>query len=157
MTTYSYGVACDCRELELRQRRVRGGAIQFVNQCRRCGRVVGGAVAKSKVRGVAAWFDEGLQERWSAQAASGYQAKKEQEQREWWDWYSSYLRSPEWREKRQKVLARDRICQACLERVATQAHHLTYQHAGNEPLFDLVGVCHECHETITAMDREARA
>jgi NAD-dependent SIR2 family protein deacetylase len=28
-----------------------------------------------------------------------------------------------------------------------------YKHRTNEPLFDLVSVCHNCHELITKLDR----
>lgn len=68
--------------------------------------------------------------------------------------YSDYLSSPQWLVRREAVLQRDEyICQACCERTATEVHHLTYDHLGNEPMFDLASVCHDCHEQITNMDR----
>jgi 5-methylcytosine-specific restriction endonuclease McrA len=36
---------------------------------------------------------------------------------------------------------------------ATQVHHLTYRHLGNEPLFELMAICRDCHEQLTEMDR----
>lgn len=78
----------------------------------------------------------------------------------WWDDYDAYLRTPTWQERRRLCLERDEHrCQAklpgCLG-AATQAHHLTYKHLGNEPLFELIGVCAPCHNRITAMDRARR-
>jgi hypothetical protein len=36
-------------------------------------------------------------------------------------------------------------------------HHTSYRHWRHEPLFELVGVCTECHTEITWMDRRKRA
>lgn len=76
----------------------------------------------------------------------------------WWRKYDEYLRSDRWRfEKREPVLVRDGyLCQArlsCCTNEATQVHHTTYEHVFDEPLFDLIAVCRECHEEITRMDR----
>lgn len=75
----------------------------------------------------------------------------------WWDRYNDYLKSPEWQDRRMARLIYDRRkCQACLSGCtwdATQVHHITYKHLGNEPVFDLVSVCETCHSAITAMDR----
>lgn len=68
--------------------------------------------------------------------------------------YRAYLMSPEWKRKRLMVLKRDNnTCQSCLSRRAIDVHHLTYDHIYNEPLFDLVSVCRDCHESITRMDK----
>jgi 5-methylcytosine-specific restriction endonuclease McrA len=40
------------------------------------------------------------------------------------------------------------VCQACLSRKATQAHHLSYEFVGHEPLFELVAVCDKCHDHL---------
>jgi hypothetical protein len=72
----------------------------------------------------------------------------------WFKNHGDYLNSQKWKEKRTKVLERDGyLCQSCRINKATEVHHLTYAHKGNEPLFDLISVCHECHESITMMDR----
>jgi len=63
--------------------------------------------------------------------------------------YRDYLRSDLWGRKRKKILERDdHICQACLTNKATEAHHLTYANLGDEPLFELISLCHRCHEKI---------
>jgi hypothetical protein len=74
----------------------------------------------------------------------------------WWEWYEDYLQTPKWRRKSKAVIKRDRICKACETRPAVQAHHLTYERAGDEPLFDLVGVCRECHRKLHAPRRSTR-
>lgn len=37
------------------------------------------------------------------------------------------------------------MCEGCLERPATQVHHLHYQRVFDECLFDLVAICDRCH------------
>jgi hypothetical protein len=71
----------------------------------------------------------------------------EQKQREWWAWYSAYLKTPEWGAKRSAVIERaNGLCEGCRQAPAVIAHHLTYAHAGNELLFELVAVCDTCHQ-----------
>jgi 5-methylcytosine-specific restriction endonuclease McrA len=88
-------------------------------------------------------------------------ASKKQERRAWFDNATLYYASEAWARKRAEVLQRDHYqCQAridddCMGR-ASQAHHLTYRHFRCEPLFELMAVCRNCHETITRMDRAAR-
>jgi hypothetical protein len=66
-----------------------------------------------------------------------------------------YYSSDEWMKRRELVLKRDEnICQSCLNRPATQVHHLTYSHFRNEPLFDLVAICQPCHEIISKIDKK---
>src|SRR5262249_28732406 len=68
--------------------------------------------------------------------------------------YDQYMESDEWRSRRNKVFKRaGGKCEGCLERHATQVHHLTYRRFGAELLFDLVAVCDECH-TICHPEKE---
>ena len=63
--------------------------------------------------------------------------------------YSRYLLSPAWRNKRFRVLERaGGVCEGCGERRATEVHHVTYRHVGNEFLWELRAVCGECHSRI---------
>lgn len=72
--------------------------------------------------------------------------------------HQDYLKTMAWQEKREEVLKRDDyLCQACLKKRATQVHHLTYDHFGAEPLFDLISVCGECHQAITEMDQKRKS
>lgn len=60
--------------------------------------------------------------------------------------YADYLNSAEWRERRDAVMDRcDGICEGCRKQSASDVHHLTYKHIGNEFLFELVGLCRDCH------------
>lgn len=82
--------------------------------------------------------------------------QKDEERREWFEWYDHYLQSPEWREKSRAVIRRaNGTCEGCGKRSATQAHHLTYAHVGDEFLWELRAVCTECHERAHA-DKEHR-
>ena len=65
--------------------------------------------------------------------------------------YREYLKSPEWEERRQAVLLRDKhICRICESGENLRVHHLTYDRKFNEPLYDLVTVCDTCHKLIHA-------
>lgn len=70
--------------------------------------------------------------------------------------YLSYLRTPQWAGRREKVMRRARrVCEACGEAQADQVHHTTYLHLGNEPLWGLRAVCRKCHERIHGIDPES--
>lgn len=80
-----------------------------------------------------------------------YIAKARDEVSETWQnwYYNEYLQSSVWKEKASKVKKRAKgVCECCLERKAEQIHHLSYQHVGREPLFELVAICTECHKDI---------
>jgi 5-methylcytosine-specific restriction endonuclease McrA len=67
--------------------------------------------------------------------------------------YADYLLTDKWKNLRRLALARDHnLCQGCREWPATQVHHLTYTHLGEEFLFELVSLCHFCHERIHRTD-----
>ena len=60
--------------------------------------------------------------------------------------YYDYLESREWELKRNAVFQREKgICQGCLEWSIENVHHLTYAHLYHELLFELVGLCENCH------------
>lgn len=78
----------------------------------------------------------------------------ETRENEFWDKYDIYLKSKEWKAKRELVFKRDnKLCQSCLSKPATEVHHLTYKHVFNEPLFDLVSICNDCHKNVHEGDR----
>jgi hypothetical protein len=72
----------------------------------------------------------------------------------WWDIYNLYLRSPEWKAKREEVKARARNrCEICgrtpgygWKPRGYQVHHETYVRAGAELLSDLLYLCGRCHD-----------
>ncbi|MGN6556069.1 MAG: HNH endonuclease, partial [Verrucomicrobiota bacterium] len=68
-------------------------------------------------------------------------------EQDWQQRYEAYLKSAEWQQKRQLVLARVQgICEGCRSAVATEVHHLTYADVGSEFLFQLVAMCRPCHD-----------
>ncbi len=99
-------------------------------------------------------FDDRLRELYSRMKADHYRETRAR-QREEWDRqsparkaeYAAYLQTDHWKGVRLRVLVRDRnICQGCLSEPATQVHHLTYAHRGDELLFELTSLCDSCHE-----------
>lgn len=72
---------------------------------------------------------------------------REEEREEYREEYYNYLRSKEWKIKRQHVLIRDKyICQDCGE-TATQVQHITYAnlHTKYEEN-DCIYLCENCHK-----------
>jgi hypothetical protein len=66
---------------------------------------------------------------------------------DWESRYAAYRRTPRWQKKRSLVLRRaNGICEGCAEAPAEVIHHLSYDHMGDELLFELVALCHWCHE-----------
>ena len=147
---------CGCADTAIRRRIQSNGVEIYAVQCLGCGRMVRSVSKKDNE--ASGDFDEGLRERWDAEQRNrhrewweGLQKEQEekqlQEQQEWWAWYNKYLQSSEWKARRLKVLSRaGGLCEGCGERRATQVHHTTYEHVGNEMLWELRAVCNECHE-----------
>lgn len=140
------------------------GAMWFWDQCLTCG----DHVRVKKQSGIVPDYDKTIRDKWWAaknednrayweQKEAEKKRERDEENARWWRWYNNYLQSPGWRVRRRKVLARaNHQCEACLEARATEVHHLTYDHAGDEPLFDLVAICALCHDSITIQDRARR-
>jgi hypothetical protein len=145
---------CEHPSTELRCKTATNGVRRYHEQCLRCGdyvRPVKAAEIPPAVRDDAPAFDQELQDRWEKKKYADFGRRRDDAERaedaRWWQWYSTYLESPAWREKRRLVLARaNGTCEGCAAARATQIHHLTYARAGNELLFDLVAVCQPCHQ-----------
>ena len=61
--------------------------------------------------------------------------------------YSEYLESPHWLTvKARKLNQSNRLCEACRTDQRLEVHHLNYNSIGNEALFELMVLCHDCHE-----------
>mgnify|MGYP000274206070 CR=1 FL=1 len=153
--------SCEHENKEIRLRTIRGGSIQRVEQCLKCGRAVSNAYSKEKVLELTGKenipeFDSELMENWEKSYAEecksimeGYESRKDFERAEFFQEYDKYLLSEEWAKKREKVLNRaNGICEGCGENNANQVHHLTYKNVGAEFLFELVAICHECHDRL---------
>ncbi len=146
--------ACEHEETEFRRMTMSDGRPLFVVQCLECGHNKG-SVRKASIPGIQLLnmqpFDEGLRQRWQDCRMARLEELRQAKNREWWDEYDAYLRSPEWQAKRRAVLERDEhLCQGCRKQLANQVHHLTYERKCREMLFDLVSVCDDCHSSIHA-------
>ena len=147
---------CEHVDREYRYKVLSNGSTVIYNQCILCGDkgpMVKKTSVPSDILGRLCEVDEGIikahSDKINNYAKSLNETLKSLEKQGMRDKYYEYLGSPEWMHKRLKVLNRDRyICQACLEKTAHIVHHLTYAHIFNEPLFDLVSVCEECHKSI---------
>ena len=144
---------CSHSRKELRQKRNRGGAIQYIDQCLDCGDSVGLFQKHSPGLVSSPAWDDQLQESYFA-ARERHKVEITQKhvriQRDklagFQKRYDEYLNSDAWAQRRLKVLKRaNGQCEGCGDRKATQVHHLTYKNVFNEFLFELVAVCSECH------------
>lgn len=148
----------DCsHDSHLVRKRNSAGHWMFTYQCRKCGEI-----DRSRTPTGGCWLpksaltldideipllDDSLRDRVLRQATEAMLAVRQAEREQWWDEYDAYIQSPEWHEKRERVLARDRfLCQGCLEHQAVHVHHMTYERLFNELLCDLVSLCVPCHQ-----------
>jgi uncharacterized protein with PIN domain len=147
---------CVHPETEIRQRRNRGGALQLYRQCVTCGASVGSAIKRSVDLSDSPPWKDGYEEQYNSVRKVAYDAiiqkhvrKQKSGDEGFQRQYDLYLSSPEWQARRAKVLKRaNGICEGCLDRKATQVHHLTYRHIFAEFMFELLAVCNECHARL---------
>ena len=152
---------CQHTRKDVRRRVDAGGCPFYQYQCldygSRGGAMIAAAVALAGGRTLLP-FDSPLEARGEQEFERLYQTRLSEHQLEVarrqtarQQKYEAYPQTDVWRAKSARVLARDRgVCQGCFELSATQVHHLTYERLGDEPLFDLISVCDECHERIYA-------
>jgi 5-methylcytosine-specific restriction endonuclease McrA len=84
-----------------------------------------------------------------------YEESKPERQKEWERLqkedaikYEEYLKSPEWREKRDFIFRRDNgICVLC-NGVGKDVHHISYKRKYNEDHRDLILLCKACHAFV---------
>ena len=63
--------------------------------------------------------------------------------------YQEYMRSPAWRDLREKILRRDGYtCQYCEKAKAVTVHHWRYDNVFNEKPAELTSLCWECHKAL---------
>lgn len=129
----------------------------LVKQCMTCGEANNSHLKFSLVENHdnLKWYSETLNKKYYENKRNYYLINREKEKQEWLKNYAIYLSSIEWKQKRLKVLERDRfICQGCLNNKANEVHHLTYKHVYNEFLFELISLCKPCHDKLTNLDNQ---
>ena len=131
--------------------------IQYRWQCDRCGKLSVAIPYKELTEAameLAPKCDDTLRTKYYKGLTSIGLEQRDDFNAAWWQWYNQYLESRVWKERRAKVIYRAKgVCEACGEARPTEIHHLAYKNVGREPLFDLVAVCHECHEQLTTWGR----
>jgi 5-methylcytosine-specific restriction endonuclease McrA len=148
---------CKHQQVELRKKTTANAGVMIRQQCVFCGCSVGHSRKKSEFTAeefanIPPW-DDHLKNRHFEKRSAAYATLRDNADAEvrakWLASYNAYLQTPEWKRKSVLVLKRDKHrCQGCLNAPATQAHHLTYEHVGEEFLFELVAVCDACHKRL---------
>jgi 5-methylcytosine-specific restriction endonuclease McrA len=151
---------CEEHEFEVVAVQARNGSLMYRRQCVRCGNPSGQWISKEKVTDAETVkkVPADLREEYAKQRDARWKAVQGRhvvaQLREGDSDYADYLSSPEWKAKRLKVLRRaDNICEGCGERKATEVHHLSYRHVGNEFLWELVAICDDCHQRVHAKEQ----
>jgi 5-methylcytosine-specific restriction endonuclease McrA len=158
---------CEHDRTEVRRRVSDSGRVSYWPQCLCCGRFPKGQVAKATLADPDAVpnADDTLSDAYYA-AQRRRQAAIEQrhvrlqkrERAEHRRWYDQYLNSPRWRAIRRAVMERAQgLCEGCRRRPATEVHHLTYEHVGDELLWELKAVCDHCHRRCHPESQETAA
>lgn len=147
---------CKHENKRVRRRVVRGGALQLVRQCLRCGEAVGSPIAAKALEqepaSLESWDDD-LKEQFRAAREQQFEALKKQHREQLRGLHDGYLGSAQWKALRAKVFKRAQgVCEGCASAPATEVHHLTYARWGREMLFDLVAICEACHDAVHDSD-----
>ena len=131
---------------------------QLRNYCDDCGELVGSALKHSLATADTPQLSQDEATRGRRRREEYYEQRRaeiERQNEQWREGYEAYLQTPEWADKRQRVLEREGgLCEGCRRRPATQVHHETYRNVGSEPLFELRAVCHVCHRAIHGIENE---
>jgi 5-methylcytosine-specific restriction endonuclease McrA len=131
---------------------------QLRNYCDDCSELIGGALKHSLATADTPQLsrDEAVralrvrEEYWKARDA---ERKRQEEQRR--ADYEAYLQTREWADRRDRIFKRaNGVCEGCGEAPAEQVHHLTYEHCGDEFLWELVAICRRCHVSVHGVESD---
>lgn len=150
---------CTQDDYKLRRRKINGGGYHYCWQCLICGQRLGASLPAQKIErslGTPPLFDESLCDEYNQRVQDYYESRRAdlddqilKKRTEWWQRYNEHLRSDKWLNLRRQVLKRcNGICEGCDSSPAAEVHHLTYENMGDELLFQLVGLCVECHRKV---------
>ncbi len=139
--------------------RIANGAVQVRDCCNTCGERVGTAKSQKDKQWVESlpWQPDELATTYTSRRHAEREAmllalakKQYAERGRLTKGYTEYLASDAWKAKRALVLKRcGGVCEGCGVAPATEVHHRHYDHLFNEFLFELLGLCHDCHDRIT--------
>lgn len=154
-------MSCEHEQQRLTRRQVRGGAVQYVYQCVTCGSSMNQPIAHSRIASEFAGqeivdFDETIERSYIERRVAELNQERDTKLAAMRTEYAEYLKGPKWADKRRRVLGRcNGICEGCGDAPAVEVHHLTYEHAQDEFLFELVGLCKACHKRAHVDDGAA--
>jgi hypothetical protein len=145
---------CKHESQELRRWTFSNGVDHFKNECRVCGQSgesIARACLAAEEMAAAPPHDAGLRGRFGQKAADHRRADLEAERvadrAAWHEEHDPYLKTPEWKHRRDLVLKRaHHLCEGCGEQMAVIGHHRTYDHYGDEFLFEILALCPDCHD-----------
>jgi hypothetical protein len=157
----SFGCYCGGETANLTRRITRSATVVVSLQCTSCGSSIGGQMSRKdhfSFQDYLAWdtalVDRIAQEREAqrtdtiAQYAADNALIQQRAEARYSD-YQEFLRTPEWRELRRRVMARaSHSCEACLDAGATDVHHIDYQQGRLPPAWMLRAVCRACHDRL---------
>lgn len=162
---------CEHERQELRRGTNNAGMPVIRMQCEDCGLRIGNPVKRPPNAEELPGFDDAKHDLHSAKRKAALQKVDQKyaeiQLRRWrgkedGDSYyrqahDAYLASAAWKERRRLVKQRaNNSCEGCGKAAATEVHHLSYAHWGQEFLFELVALCGDCHDRIHAKgDHEA--
>lgn len=165
---------CTHKQTAIRTRDVAKGGKHYVPQCLRCGKATSNPMKRADAiyqndSQLPPPFDEPLRAAWEDEQSQAFKAIDETYFERtsalssgefhaddlWQAQYELYLDTDKWKKKRALVLERDQqCCQGCMDAQGTEVHHLNYENMGDEFLFELVSLCHQCHEKIHERRKE---
>ncbi|MES2434226.1 MAG: hypothetical protein V4586_10415 [Pseudomonadota bacterium] len=132
-----------------------------MEQCLTCGEGKGSAFPQNAQTLASPSWDEALLERYEIERTAQFAAinakyidlavaeelQRAKDVKQYRQDYEGYRRTETWQRKRALVMKRaGGVCEGCLLCAAEIVHHRTYQNLGDELLFELVALCHQCHD-----------
>jgi hypothetical protein len=145
--------------------KVSSGAIQVRECCNGCGQAFGAALSQRDKKWLESlpWLPDNLSTNYVEEREIQRRmllielARKQHNERgAFTKSYAAYLISERWFAKRALVMKRCAgVCEGCGVKPAVEVHHHHYQHLFDEFLFELVGLCRDCHDRIT-LERRAQ-
>lgn len=152
---------CDHPRTRLVRYKTSNGVIVGRHQCLGCRWVTMSAVKKADIPNfnelplVTIEENEAIKQKFYQSNRSNWQEATEGEQgalnRAFWALYERHMKSDLWARKRQRVIKRAAgFCEGCgdLLNDRVHIHHKTYDHLGDEFLFELLAICARCHQKI---------
>lgn len=152
--------SCGASSSALRRKDARNGGRMFAFQCAICGASTSSWLKRELItdpEAIPPW-DESLRGEYWRRTDADRQQKFEAERDLRRVEYHAYLKTPKWKAIAQRVNKRaNGICEGCGLLPLSEVHHLTYDHVGDEFLFELVGLCSACHARYHGQERQGAA